>query len=281
MEMWKCWFCLKKIAGVASLTLATGLIQYGQSKSGVTVFAPTIVDTAKEPTKKWDYDWDRRQPDENIDSHISTTQSGIQTQRTTIRRHLILIRHGQYNVDGDEGLTQLGNQQAKMAAIRLREYGYAYTTIVSSRMTRARETADIIKNILSPIEYEETDLLNEGAPVMPEPPVGGWNSDKDPFFEDSIRMEAGFRQYIHRADPSQMKDSYEIFVTHANVIRYFLCRALQLPPEAWLRMTLNHGSITWLTVYPSGYVTMDGYGDTGFMPVDKCTTYNYPGKVDE
>jgi len=37
-------------------------------------------------------------------------------------------------------------------------------------------------------------------------------------------MEAAFRKYIHRADPSQKKHSYELIVCHANLIRYFVCR---------------------------------------------------------
>jgi len=61
------------------------------------------------------------------------------------------------------------------------------------------------------------------------------------FFRDSVRIEAAFRKYFHRAPPSQKEDSTEIMVFHANVIRYFVCRALQLPPEAWLRMSLANG----------------------------------------
>ena len=30
--------------------------------------------------------------------------------------------------------------------------------------------------------------------------------------------------------------------------RYFVCRALQFPPEAWLRISLKHASITWITI---------------------------------
>ena len=43
-------------------------------------------------------------------------------------------------------------------------------------------------------------------------------------FQDSARIEAAFRKYIHRADANQSEDSYEIIVCHANVIRYFVCR---------------------------------------------------------
>ena len=29
-------------------------------------------------------------------------------------------------------------------------------------------------------------------------------------------------------------------------------RVMQLPPEAWLRMSLHNGSITWMRIGPSG-----------------------------
>ena len=41
-------------------------------------------------------------------------------------------------------------------------------------------------------------------------------------FQDGARIEAAFRQYIHRADSDQSEDSYEIIVCHANVIRYIV-----------------------------------------------------------
>ena len=51
------------------------------------------------------------------------------------------------------------------------------------------------------------------------------------FFEEGARIEAGFRKYFHRADPSQKDNSAQVLVCHGNVIRYFVCRALQLPPQ--------------------------------------------------
>lgn len=44
------------------------------------------------------------------------------------------------------------------------------------------------------------------------------------YYEDGARIEAAFRNYIHRADAKQQEDSYEVFVCHANVIRYIVCR---------------------------------------------------------
>lgn len=91
------------------------------------------------------------------------------------------------------------------------------------------------------------------------------------YYEDGARIEAAFRNYIHRADARQEEDSYEIFICHANVIRYIVCRALQFPPEGWLRLSLNNGSITHLVIRPNGRVALRTLGDTGFMPPDKIT----------
>ncbi len=62
--------------------------------------------------------------------------------------------------------------------------------------------------------------------------------------------------------------------THSvSALLVFYFRALQLPPEAWLRMSLHHGSITWVVILPSGRVGLRGLGDAGFMPADKLTTF--------
>ena len=87
-----------------------------------------------------------------------------------------------------------------------------------------------------------------------------------------MRIEAAFRKYFHRAEPEQEKDSFEVIVCHANVIRYFICRALQLPPEAWLRISLKHASLSWVTIRPSGKVSIRGVGEAGHMSPDKLTT---------
>ena len=44
--------------------------------------------------------------------------------------------------------------------------------LVKSSMTRATETGDIIHKHLADIPIESCDLIREGAPCMPEPPIG-------------------------------------------------------------------------------------------------------------
>ncbi|KAL0979222.1 hypothetical protein UPYG_G00182330 [Umbra pygmaea] len=228
----------------------------------------------------WDFNWDKREPStlltngkkENASEDPSTEQENGKPKAT---RHILLIRHSQYNLSGsadhERFLTHLGREQAELTGQRLAALGLKYDILIHSSMTRATETAQIISKYLPGVELVSCDLLREGAPIEPVPPVTHWKPDAVQYHEDGARIEAAFRRYIHRADPKQTEDSYEIIVCHANVIRYFVCRALQFPPEGWLRMGLNNGSITWITVRPSGRVALRTLGDSGFMPPDKLT----------
>ncbi|KAJ8711123.1 hypothetical protein PYW07_008365 [Mythimna separata] len=92
------------------------------------------------------------------------------------------------------------------------------------------------------------------------------------FFQDSMRIEAGFRRYFYRAPPEQTEDSYTLLVAHANVIRFFVCKALQFPPEGWLRMSLNHGSITQLSILPNGNVVLRSLSESGHMDPQYITS---------
>ncbi|XP_051279361.1 serine/threonine-protein phosphatase PGAM5, mitochondrial isoform X1 [Dicentrarchus labrax] len=230
----------------------------------------------------WDFNWDKRDPStltngkkkETATEDPSSEQDNGKPKAT---RNILLIRHSQYNLSGNSDkeriLTPLGREQAELTGKRLAALGLKYDVLVHSSMARATETAHIIsKHLPGPgVELLSCDLLREGAPIEPVPPVTHWKPDAVQYHEDGARIEAAFRRYIHRADPKQKEDSYEIIVCHANVIRYFVCRALQFPAEGWLRMGLNNGSITWLTIRPSGRVALRTLGDSGFMPPDKLT----------
>lgn len=232
---------------------------------------------------KWDDNWDHRSPKATIhpklvklnEKHNHTQNDLIESKTPQATRHIILIRHGQYNMEGttdeDRYLTKIGKTQAQYTGKRLKDLGLPITTLVKSTMTRAQETGSIINKSLPEVNVKDCNLIREGAPVPPEPPIGHWRPEGHQFYQDGARIEAGFRHYFHRADPSQEKDSYTLLVCHANVIRYYVCRALQFPAEAWLRISLNHGSITWISITPSGRVILRALGDSGHMPVEYVT----------
>ncbi|XP_068216845.1 serine/threonine-protein phosphatase PGAM5, mitochondrial-like isoform X1 [Palaemon carinicauda] len=241
--------------------------------------------TGVTPSVKWDWNWDRREAESLVkppklkeinNNEINDNNEHIEKHKSTATRHLIFIRHGQYNLDGasdnERYLTQLGREQAALTGERLKALGFPYTKLVYSTMTRATETANIILEKLDEAKViDHCDLLREGAPVPPEPPIGSWKPEMHKFFTDGARIEAAFRKYVHRAPYTQEKDSFEIFVCHANVIRYIVCRALQLPPEAWLRMTLHNGSMTHIVIRPDGRVGLWQLGECGYMPPEKLS----------
>ncbi len=202
---------------------------------------------------------------------------------------IILVRHGQYengkDDDVDRVLTSKGKLQAAATGKRLRELLDAKTLspvrrVYASTMLRASQTADIIipyiPQLDKPGQVQKCSMIREGACYKPEPPISreAWDVNDADFFRDSVRIEAAFRTYIHRA-PLEEEESYStILVCHGNVIRYLVCRAIQQDPAGWLRMAVAHSSITVLNVYPTGKVSLTSLGDAGFMHPDLVTIRN-------
>lgn len=133
--------------------------------------------TPKLPYPLWDYNWDGRMTE---DTSMEGQTAGRGDVYGTVR-HIILVRHGQYEedvegVDGDKNdkfrkLTPLGRIQAEQTGKRLAKlqqgiddkFGPCDIKIVrSSDMTRAKETAEIIAKHLKGVKMAKPDrLLNE------------------------------------------------------------------------------------------------------------------------
>jgi len=251
---------------------------------------------------KWDINWDKRDPEHLVKplkndaspEDIAKRAQDVQDAHPKGKRTIILVRHGQYNLhatlDSERNLTELGKEQADITGSRIAElikYMKTKTTkdengnstalnvnFVKSTMTRATETANIIlKHFPDGVkdDHQSCDLIREGAPCPPDPPFPEWDPSPSDFFIEGSRIEAAFRKYIHRADCDQGNDSVDVLVCHGNVIRYFVCRALQFPPEAWLRFAVHNGSITVMSINKKGDVVVTALGESGHLPVDKLT----------
>lgn len=253
----------------------------------------------------WDSNWDDLQP-----KPTGNDEEDRQRMRTLrkegVTRHIILIRHGQYDErekdDSKRLLTELGRKQADLTGKRLREmmdgadkeFGACKIKVVRvSNMARAKETADIIASHLPGVEYAKPDPeLNEGRPCHNLPGGRVSESTIEKTDEQHARIEAAYRKYFYRSLPErkngdegsgedkpeeQCKHEFEIVVCHANVIRYFLCRALQLPPEAWLRLCTFNCSLTYLTIRPTGTVSCRMLGDMGHIPYGMTSFSTHTG----
>ena len=176
-----------------------------------------------------------------------------------------------------------------------------------STLTRAKQTADIVASRLPAhvMRLSPDENLAEGCPPAHDMPTG-W-AEPDGVHYDGARIEAAFRRLFYRALPRKTealaaalavahgeeergdasgggwprapesvatpppRHEYEIVVCHMNVIRYFVMRALQLPPEAWLRMGGFNGSITHLRIATDGRVCLEAFGDAGHLSLEQTT----------
>lgn len=121
-----------------------------------------------------------------LKSSASTTQENdhnvkLEAVKSKSVRHLILIRHGQYNLkgasDSERYLTEVGRKQASFTGDRLKQLNIPLDVMVRSTMTRAQETGKIISTHVANIPIENCSLIEEGAPIAPQPPIGHWHPE--------------------------------------------------------------------------------------------------------
>lgn len=207
---------------------------------------------------------------------------------------VILIRHGQYvsgRTDEECVLTKLGREQCTLTGKRLKELVDSkqippIQRVLYSTMTRAMESAELIIPHIKTEEMETqaTDLIREGACHKPVPAIAfdKWPMRENDFWTDGPRIEAGFRAFMKRPFMESSKDTAQletvkshssVLVCHGNVIRYFVCRALQVDPECWLRMAVDNASITIVDIHASGKVSLRTLGNNGHHPA-KFITYS-------
>ncbi|UJR15204.1 hypothetical protein I4U23_002163 [Adineta vaga] len=228
---------------------------------------------------KFEYEKNRL-PIDDFDIKSSSSSSwnsswdGLKRE-TTFSRHLYLIRHGQYfdnaQTLSEMKLTILGREQLKYTGIRLNQMNIQFNRLIHSGMVRAYESAGIINEQFdTKLPLIQDTNLTEGLPVAPVPYAGISQRDVDAY-GDKARIDAAFATYFHRARQDQNRETHDILVFHANLLRYFICKIMQFPTQAWLRMTLNHGSITQIMILSDGSIIMKSVGDSGFIPANKVT----------
>ena len=190
-------------------------------------------------------------------------------------RTLWLIRHGEYEhgVDTpDEGaLVALGRQQARLLAARLDGLPVAFTSIQASTMTRARETGELIAAHFPQLELGLFDDIRECTPTTRRADI---MEDLEP--GEAAGCEAALNAAWGRLfrPASGAADEHDIVVCHGNVIRWFVTRALDVDPEAWLGMSIANCSLTVIQVRGDGSCKLISFADSGHVPWSMTT---YPG----
>lgn len=176
-------------------------------------------------------------------------------------RTLILLRHGQYAAEGVGALTPLGREQARLTGRYLESM--SIDAIWSSTLPRAKETAQIVAEVVAGARPRHTRLLREGLYTK----VEGYNVPPSERREDRERADAAYSKFFRKT----RRDRTELVVCHGNLIRYLVCRALHLPIAKWLRMNSCHCGITRVLVRETGAVRVVSYNETAHLPVKLVT----------
>jgi len=187
-------------------------------------------------------------------------------------RTILLVRHGYYDhaAPGDEetgnGLVPIGREQAQIVADRLVREGWRVDSLHASALLRARQTADIVGKTLGMTPVVVRDL-SECTPATRRRDV---MAKLVPGESDRCRaqLERVVARYLR---PAVGAEDRLLLVCHGNVIRYLVCRALGVDPEAWLGMRIVNGGITEIEIAPSGDLRLVSFNDVGHLPPDKRT----------
>ncbi len=185
-------------------------------------------------------------------------------------RILYLVRHGHYHTDRDGAkygkLTALGRRQAKRVGKRLASVNLQ--VMHHSDMVRATETAEIIAGELATaIPTRPSQLLREGVPTVPCP----WlpNLTRAEARKHRARMDAAYDRYFK---PSRGGQRHEVLVAHANIIRYFISRAMGDSIAKWACISLTQASLTMMSVEPkTRRATLLSFNDVGHLPLKMQT----------
>jgi serine/threonine-protein phosphatase PGAM5 len=212
------WRFLRPFSSVSCYT-AAGASLYFLLKEEKLKIVENSSKSHKNKLSEFDLNWDHRAEYSLVKPLKDSASSGKQKRhseklekyRSKAKRHILLIRHGQYFLNGDPAkrilpvtdkdkvLTQLGREQATITGERLKQLDIKFTETIVSTMTRAKETADIILSQLPEarkLQLKIDSMLEEGAPIGPEPKIGSWKPME--YVSEEVEMKGKFHVCLIR-----------------------------------------------------------------------------------
>ncbi len=189
-------------------------------------------------------------------------------------RTIYLIRHGEYtpqddNIpDSENVLTPLGIAQARLVSARLQSMNIKFSSLTSSTMTRARQTAMVINEDFPELKLKQNELICECTPPT-------WRNDVMAGVDTVHRIECvenlekAFKDFF--IPSTDENDRNDIIVCHGNVIRYFVTKVLKVNTMSWLQMTISNCSITIVRIKSDGTMKLVSFNDVGHIPTNLQT----------
>jgi serine/threonine-protein phosphatase PGAM5 len=189
-------------------------------------------------------------------------------------RTIYLIRHGLYNENDERDefigkeLTPLGIAQARLLSTRLKSMSIEFSSLTSSTMTRARQTAMVINEEFPELVLYQDSLIAECTPPTWRKDVMA-ESDSSELTECVENLEVSFKKYF--VPSPDENDRNELIVCHGNVIRYFVTKILNVNTMSWLQMSITNCSLTIIRVRADGTMKLDAFSDYGHIPENMRT----------
>src|SRR5687767_14171499 len=160
-------------------------------------------------------------------------------------RYLYLVRHGQFDANPQRNpkgeLTPLRVKQAKQLVKAFK--GIPISAIHISTAPRAIQTAAPLIEAFPEAKVNRAHRLLECIPPLSAAVRAQYFAD---FTDDHLATEV---QHAERAFADYFKrtagaDRHEVLVCHGNLIRYFVCRVMEVDATAWLNLESRNCSIT-------------------------------------
>ncbi|MFF4778409.1 bifunctional RNase H/acid phosphatase [Microtetraspora fusca] len=212
--------------------------------------------------------------------------TGWMARPTRVATSFLLLRHGEtplsvekrFSGVGDPSLTSRGLAQAEAAALRLSREPYAIDVIVSSPLTRARQTAEAVAARTGVPVRVERDLREadfgawEGhtfAEIQRDWPaeLAAWLGDPsvappggESFTEAGLRVERAREQIV-----AEHEGKTVLVVSHVTPIKLLLRFALMAPPESLYRMHLDVACLSAIDYYADGPAVVRALNDTAHL----------------
>lgn len=146
-------------------------------------------------------------------------------------KHFYMIRHGQTEANAaqimagftDSPLTELGRNQARAAQQVFMNLEIKPAAIIHSNLSRARETAEIINEVLNVDLHEDSDLAEMNAGDMEGQPYDkvrslfeGW-----PIIPNAEHPQDFFERVRRGKEKALLMDGPVLVVCHGGVMRAF------------------------------------------------------------
>ncbi|CEG50406.1 phosphoglycerate mutase [Plasmopara halstedii] len=233
--------------------------------------------------------------DQSRTTHIILVRHGHYTNSQTPS----IDMHGPLTELGVDQARATGLFLQKYLSDRMVLKRYPRFPVYHSGIRRAVETAEHIASAFPPgsVQFLENKLFREAWPGNPLP-----NSNRqqlareklDNMVADCARLKLAYRTMFRhlipqdleieerrlseedqkvymdtfgvRSTQTRMNDRFRVVVCHANIIRWFVCKALGVDPDGtWGRMRYNHCGLTAMEVDSVGNVQLTYMNQTGHL----------------